>query len=324
VFYAPAALLLAMAAVELFLLRDKPGDAGFEDFDTADASSGEGDERVPVGIVLRRILTHPILLTVAAIEFCTGVLRNGVMHWFPIYAKEVWELPDTHPLRNGDWGSWELWIAVFALAAALFVGARFARGRRRVGLILAGAVFGLAPFLIDGGWGGLLFVAGVVGGNVAGWSSDLFFQSRRGPSAAFFYGLVGVCAAAMVFALAPAGGLSPFVLGALVFLMSLGVIGTHGLLSGTATMDFGGRKGAATAVGLIDGFVYLGTGLQSICLGYLTPISWTWWPIFLIPFAVVGFLLCLRIWHAMPNAVRRGAKTAPAAPGAAARPPQGG
>jgi len=42
------------------------------------------------------------------------------------------------------------------------------------------------------------------------------------------------------------------------------------MLSGTATMDFGGRKGAATAVGLIDGFVYLGTGVQSISLGFIT------------------------------------------------------
>ena len=70
---------------------------------------------------------------------------------------------------------------------------------------------------------------------------------------------------------------------------------------GTATMDFGGRKGAATAVGVIDGFVYLGTALQSVCLGYLTSNSWTYWPWFLLPFALIGFGLCLRIWHAKPG-----------------------
>ena len=96
--------------------------------------------------------------------------------------------------------------------------------------------------------------------------------------------------------------MSPFALGSLVFLMSLCVIGTHGLLSGTATMDFGGRKGPATAVGVIDGFVYLGTALQSVCLGYLTTESWSYWPYFLLPFTLIGFALCLRIWNAKPGA----------------------
>jgi OPA family glycerol-3-phosphate transporter-like MFS transporter len=87
-----------------------------------------------------------------------------------------------------------------------------------------------------------------------------------------------------------------------VFFISLCVIGTHGLLSGTATMDFGGRKGAATAVGMIDGFVYLGTGLQSFALGFLTSrVGWHTWPIFLFPFAVIGFLLLLRIWKVVPK-----------------------
>ncbi|MEK9144649.1 MAG: MFS transporter, partial [Elusimicrobiota bacterium] len=78
------------------------------------------------------------------------------------------------------------------------------------------------------------------------------------------------------------------------------VIGTHGLLSGTATMDFGGRKGAATAVGIIDGFVYLGTGVQSLALGYITSRNWALWPVFLAPFSLIGFFLLLRIWHAKP------------------------
>jgi len=96
--------------------------------------------------------------------------------------------------------------------------------------------------------------------------------------------------------------MNPLWLGIIVFVMSLCVIGTHGLLSGTATMDFGGRKGAATAVGLIDGFVYLGTSLQAVALGYLTPRSWGYWPLFMLPFAVIGFLLTLRIWNAKPGA----------------------
>ena len=35
------------------------------------------------------------------------------------------------------------------------------------------------------------------------------------------------------------------------------------MLSGTASADFGGKKYAGTATGVIDGFVYLGTGSVS-------------------------------------------------------------
>lgn len=89
-----------------------------------------------------------------------------------------------------------------------------------------------------------------------------------------------------------------------VFLISVAVIGTHGLLSGTATMDFGGRRGAATAVGLIDGFVYLGTAFQSFALGHLTSANWSHWPTLLLPFALLGLFLLTRIWHAIPKGGR--------------------
>ena len=119
-----------------------------------------------------------------------------------------------------------------------------------------------------------------------------------------------VCVAVMAFSVQlPAAG-SPvdltrmWLLGACVVLISYCVIGTHGMLSGTVTMDFGGRKSAGTAVGLIDGLVYLGTGLQALSLGFLTEKSWAYWPRFLVPFAIVGVLLALRIWKAIPAAAR--------------------
>ncbi len=414
VFVAPAALLAVFGVVELLLLRDSPGQAGLKDFDTGDASSGDtSDKPVPTMEIFRRLFTNPIIMTVAFIEFCTGVLRNGVMHWFPIYVKEVWVLPKEHPLVQGSWGNIYLILGMFAVAAVSFILSRQVTGTRRGYLIIFGSLAFLAPFL-QGGWGGLLMVAGIVGGNVAGWVSDLFFQSRRGPAAAGLYGFLVLCTAGMYFFLGEPGTevstvaspdkskpvpeatarleqgdkivtiagqsvskwsdvtkavacwpaacdgsgwdaeackcskkipqspdpekktipatverggqtmdlelvdpkakmqagdkrllgaspvlpVSPFILGAIVFLISLCVIGTHGLLSGTATMDFGGRKAAATAVGVIDGFVYLGTAVQSISLGYISSTNWAWWPPFLMPFGFVGFLLCLRIWNA--------------------------
>ncbi len=411
VFAIPGLLLGVMFLVEMALLRDRPGQAGHTDFDTGDASSGDAsDAPVPALQLIKRILTNPIILTVACIEFCTGVLRNGVMHWFPIYAQEVWALPDHHVLRYGSWD--KLWVigACFTVAAISGLLASRSSGSRRGYLVVLGGLAFLAPF-VQGGWGGLLFIAGVVGGNVAGWVSDLFFQSRRGPAAAGMYGFLAVCTVGMIFVLAPAYAtvgtagaktglqagdrvvaigdrtdfrgwadvqealacfrpkcvkstwnaktcmcttargavsgdaqestgvipakieragavlavdlpdpkpsqragdrrriqvspelpMSPYWLGALVFLLSLCVIGTHGLLSGTATMDFGGRKGAATAVGVIDGFVYFGTAVQSLSLGFITSRDWAFWPVFLVPFAVLGFLLCLRIWNSKPG-----------------------
>lgn len=409
VFAAPSLLLGLMFFVEFGLLRDQPSGAGHEDFDTGDASSGDtSDEPVPTLELFKRILTHPVILTIAFIEFCTGILRNGVMHWFPIYAKEVWVLPGSHALRYGEWTHVWLIGVMFAVAAISGFLASKSSGKRRVTLVVLGVLAFLAPF-VQGGWGGILFIAGVMGGNIAGWVSDLVFQSRRGPAAGGLYAMLALCTLIMMFTLAEPGNvvghakegvglqagdevrelggekisgwadasaaikcwpavcvdskwdakkcvcstkkgiagttspstgtipalvmragkelklnlrdplmkqragdkrklkvrpvlpMSPFFLGAIVFLMSLCVIGTHGLLSGTATMDFGGRKGAGTAVGVIDGFVYLGTGVQSLSLGYLTSQSWSYWPMFLLPFAVIGFLLCLRIWNAKPG-----------------------
>ena len=51
----------------------------------------------------------------------------------------------------------------------------------------------------------------------------------------------------------------------------MAVIGVHGMLSGTASMDFGGAKNAGIAVGIIDGFVYLGTGLMSFTYAVILP-----------------------------------------------------
>ena len=431
VFFVPAAILFLMFLVELVVLKDRPSQAGHSDFDTGDESS-EAD--VPLVRVMIRVITHPVLLTVALIEFCTGVIRQGVMQWYQIFTKSVLALPASHYLRDGTWGRW--WtVSPFFVAAALLmlIGWRSSGKARRWFFSLGGTLF-LAPFL-QAGWGGLLFVAGVIGSNVAGQVSDLLFQSRRAPVAGVLYAVLLGCAIGMVFALGstttfvasssdpmlrpgdrivsvagqsgfkdwqgpseafasvpatclggsrwdsrrhicsnapdvpdnrlptstgtievtvlrggqliplrlkdpapamrageqrtlkatPRATRSPYVLGAIVFLMSVCVIGSHGVLSGTASADFGGRRGAATAVGMIDGFVYLGSAVQSVALGYLTERSWSYWPWFLLPFAVIGLALCRRIWSAKPRQQRPSAAVELSSPGLAGRvPPRAG
>jgi hypothetical protein len=122
----------------------------------------------------------------------------------------------------------------------------------------------------DGGfvyqnWGMLLCVAGILGGVFAGFISDHVFGSRRGPVSSVLYAGLFVGALGACFTVGQAA------LGWFVVFMSLCVIGVHGMLSGTASMDFGGKKNAGVVTGIIDGFVYLGSGAQAFFYGVTLP-----------------------------------------------------
>ena len=129
------------------------------------------------------------------------------------------------------------------------------------------------------------------------------FDSRRGPVSAVLYAGMVVGGGAMIFALGtPAAGW-------VVIGMSLCIIGVHGMLSGTASMDFGGQKNAGVAVGIIDGFVYLGTAAQSLLYKSILPTgeaakdpgSWSSWPLAMVPVAIVGLAFCAKVWNAKPK-----------------------
>ena len=149
-------------------------------------------------------------------------------------------------------------------------------------------------------WGFLMCIFGILGG-FSGMISDRYFQSRRGPPVAF------CCALMLVLTIAMAFGVPswPLVVGGCCVLITMATIGVHSLMSGTAAADFGGRKATATCSGIVDGFVYLGSSLQSYCIGYLSVHNWKWWPAFLIPFAALGGWIALLIWHELPAATRK-------------------
>ena len=429
VFFSPAVMLGLFFMVDFFLVKNEPSDAGQKNFDTGAAKMGSGDdeEDMPVKEVLRRILTNPIILTVAAIEFCTGILRNGIMHWYPLYAKTELVLQGGHFMR-ANWGLVLFAAGVMGGTFAGLVSDKLFQSRRAPA---AGGLYGgmavailIMIFSLGGtepkvGWitepseaavsAGLQtgdrvtsyddtdlkdrsrFLAamdkdgphtlgvlrdgktvtikldmnketrknlklrkGMVtlkGQEIDGkkrtvlhWKGAWAYETglRKGDKVLEINGeapedwgqvqklikrdgtdnLVKLdrdgkeLALTMVYpkyapqtpeyranyvAAGPVQTLNPMVLGFLAFFISLCVIGSHGLLSGTATMDFGGKKGTATAVGVIDGAVYLGTGLQSFALGYITSKDWSMWPVFLLPFAVIGFYFCTKIWHAKPR-----------------------
>lgn len=257
VFFIPAGILALIAIVDILCIKDSPSAAGLLDFDTHDASSGD-EKEYTMGQLLHKIFTSPTIMTIAFIEFTTGVIRNGVLQWYFIFAKEV-----PQP------------------------GAEFFKEH----------------------WGALLCITGIFAGFMAGHLSDKIFHSRRGPPVAI------ACAISLILAMTMAITLysQPFIVGTCAVGICLFSIAVHSMMSGTAAADFGGRKATATASGITDGFVYLGTGLQSISIGYLTtngipnvmPASWIFWPVFIIPFIVLGLFLAVRMWTAIPEATRK-------------------
>jgi MFS transporter, OPA family, glycerol-3-phosphate transporter len=150
-------------------------------------------------------------------------------------------------------------------------------------------------------WGLLLCIFGIIGGFAGGLVSDRWFQSRRGPPAAFLCALVilmTILMAAFLFS-------SPLAVGFASVIIVMCAVGITSLMAGTAATDFGGRKATATCSGIVDGCTYLGSGIQSFSLGYLVTWNWRAWPVFLMPFALVGLLVAIKIWHDLPVATRK-------------------
>jgi MFS transporter, OPA family, glycerol-3-phosphate transporter len=265
VFLVPAALLLVFWVLDYFVVRNLPSDAGFPTISLGDATDGDEGPRMSALDVFKRMLSNPIIMTIAVIEFSSGWLRQAIMQWYRTYAKQT------------------------------------------------EALLGLKSSFVYDNWGLLLCVAGIMGGVVAGTISDHVFASRRGPVAALLYAVMLISSVILVFTYD-----TPYV-GWIVLLMSLAVIGVHGMLSGTASMDFGGSKNAGIAVGIIDGFVYLGTAAMSFTYAVILPkeqlaadgtlvgaatdpANWQAWPVSMIPLAALGLFMAWRIRNAKPKA----------------------
>jgi OPA family glycerol-3-phosphate transporter-like MFS transporter len=152
-------------------------------------------------------------------------------------------------------------------------------------------------------FGMLTCTAGIAAGVVAGIISDRVFQSRRGPVATVLY-VALLFGTISMYAL-----LSNPLLGFVAISIFMFVIGVHGMLSGTASMDFGGKKNAGVAVGIIDGFVYFGAAASAKVLGRVLPTgddmkvtaNWWTWPVAMMPVAVLGLFLASRLWNAKPK-----------------------
>jgi OPA family glycerol-3-phosphate transporter-like MFS transporter len=269
-FFSPALILMVFFVLSFIWVRDTPDDAGFPNFDVADASSGETGKPDPALVMIKRMITHKVILVIAFISLCSGFLRQGILKWYLTFADGV----GVHSFVNAHWGM-------------------------------------------------MSCIAGMLGGMFAGVISDHLFHSRRPPVSVVLYGVLLVGTLAITASLT-----TPAIIPWVIMGMAMAVIGVHGMLSGVASQDFGGRRNAGTATGLIDGFVYFGTALQGVVYGNtlvesklfipdkipvfelaITRVThnpeasdisnWYAWPIAMIPIAVIGLILSLTVIRAV-------------------------
>jgi OPA family glycerol-3-phosphate transporter-like MFS transporter len=277
IFAIPAAIMLVWALIDVILLKDTPDQAGFDPLDTHDASSDEmaGDPTRKDGYfqLIWRVLSNPVILMIGVVELTSGVLRDGILNWYLLFSKETGMGLETVTVNWGFWGA----------------------------------------------------VTGIAGGFAAGWISDRFFNSRRAPSAALMQAIMFATTGLMLLSLtlvpakatlessgaAPGSfaawliGARPMIIGACAVTTMMAVIGVHSIMSGTATADFGGKRAAGTATGIADAFSKLGAAIQSFVIGYLATSDWSYWPMVLFPFTIVGLVFSVRMWTLLPSATRR-------------------
>jgi OPA family glycerol-3-phosphate transporter-like MFS transporter len=222
--------------------------------------------------------------------------------------------------------------------------AEFCTGFVRQGVMLyfteyLGALYDLSNKAALFRWIGASFMfGGIFGGLLCGWMSDKVFQSRRPPVAFLFYLVQVVMLVLLGLSLGRGTHAGQIWAVILLGLTAMFIFGVHGMLTGTASMDFGGRKAAATVAGALDGIQYIGSGLTGIGLGWIlktfgwdgtlvSPLphwaeqifvrchwsiavadpqsfhphnAWVWVGA-IIPFSLIGAFIMTRLWNAKPG-----------------------
>ncbi len=138
--------------------------------------------------------------------------------------------------------------------------------------------------------------AGIAGAFAAGTLSDWVFGSRRPPVAFIGYALQ-VASLALVWR---APSLSLVIVAFVVNSFAISMV--HSMLSGTASMDFGGKRAAASAAGMFDGMQYIGGSVMGWGMGsLLDKYGWGVWGPSMIGFSVVGAVLMGFLWNVTPK-----------------------
>lgn len=146
---------------------------------------------------------------------------------------------------------------------------------------------------------------GCAGTIFAGWFSDRYLQGRRGP-------VMGVLMVGLAISLLGLGNLEAVAAWAsvdkstaallLVGLSGFLLLGPYSLVAGVVALDFGGRKTAGTAAGLLDGVGYVGATLAGYGVASVVVArGWAYAYSIMSGLTLVGVLLCAFLWKVRPR-----------------------
>jgi OPA family glycerol-3-phosphate transporter-like MFS transporter len=267
-FWIPGLCVAVFFLINLKWMQNSPKDAGLGEFDTGD-DADPTDVAPTIAEILRKVFASRTMWIIAGGSMMVGFVRRSVVDaWWPKYFVDEFLEPRYRlidPMHAKD--------------------------------LAAKALVSYPPYIIAT-WG--IALAGIAGGFAFGITSDRRFGGRRAPVIAF--GFLGMAALLGLFAVSDALNLGPTVAACCLVVLSFCVNGAHGMIGGAASMDFGGRKAAASAAGLFDGMQYLAGAFVGLGVGYITA-NWGWgpWHWAPIPFALIGALLMMRIWNVLPK-----------------------
>jgi OPA family sugar phosphate sensor protein UhpC-like MFS transporter len=203
-------------------------------------------------------------------------------------------------------GTWQAVSAVLRNGMVWYLGAVYFLVKPTRYLLLFWSPVYIADRLgtdtMQSGWLSSMFdLAGPVGTLVGGITSDRIFQSKRMPVSVL--ALFCLAALMVVFPFIPltrAGmGMGMFAMGFLVYI-------PDSLVSGTAAIDFGTKKGASTANGVINGLGSLGQMLGVLLPGWVESVlgkGQNVWPAIFVGLGsalALGGLMLAPLWNRLP------------------------
>jgi OPA family sugar phosphate sensor protein UhpC-like MFS transporter len=139
-------------------------------------------------------------------------------------------------------------------------------------------------------------VGGLIGVIAIGYLSDRLFQARRAPVT-----IISLLITAAIMLVGMSGIDNIWVMRGFLFAVGLFLLGPDSIISATAAMDFGTKRGAGTATGIVNGFGSIGGIFGGFLPGVLTTGT-DWSPLFHVFLIglIVSAIVLLPMWRTKP------------------------
>ncbi|MGY8787755.1 MAG: MFS transporter [Fidelibacterota bacterium] len=203
-----------------------------------------------------------------------------------------------------DEGSWEMTLSIIKDPMVILLGAMyFFLKPTRYAILFWGPLFvseTLGTGMAESAFiNGAFFLAGPLSVLAGGYASDKLFQSRRMPYCAISMLLLSIL---LYFFNSLVSGGSSLVSAGVLFLIGFLIYGPDSLVSATAAVDFGTRKGASMSSGLINGMGSIGAVVGGTIPGFFKD-SWGWDGVFTLMAGsvLIAGILMITKWNALPN-----------------------